>query len=63
MYYDFVLNGFYKFSLFDVFALIGLYFIGVFIGVILKRNTPFIVPVIGGLVISHYIVYLLYIKK
>jgi hypothetical protein len=40
MYYDFVLNGFYKFSLFDVFALIGLYFIGVFIGVILKRNTP-----------------------
>jgi hypothetical protein len=63
MYYDFVLNGFYKFSLFDVFALIGLYFIGVFIGVLLKRNTPFIVPVIGGLLISHYFVYLLYIKK
>jgi len=63
MYYDVVLNGFSKFSLIDVFVLIGLYFIAVVIGVLLKRNTQFIVPVIGGLVISHFFVYLLYFKK
>ena len=63
MYYDFVLNVFEKFSLFDFVALTVLYFIGVFIGVLLKRNTQFIGPVITGLIFGHYYTYLLYFKK